>query len=91
MKLLPILAAAIITTASFSAMAVTKITSAEADSGNYQSLGVVSISQMSGAPGSIKEQLNAQAAEKGAGHYRVIGMSTPGDSSLERASVELYR
>lgn len=91
MKLLPIIAAAIITTASFSALAATQITSAQADSGNYQSLGVVSISQMSGAPGSIKEQLNSQAADKGASHYRVIGVSTPGDSSLERASVELYR
>ncbi|MGC6387881.1 DUF1471 domain-containing protein [Ewingella sp. S1.OA.A_B6] len=91
MKILPILAAAIITTASFSALAATQITSAQADSGNYQPLGVVSVSQMSGAPGSIKEQLNAQATDKGASHYRVIGMSSPGDSSLERTSVELYR
>jgi len=52
---------------------------------------VVSVSQMSGAPGSIKDQLNSQAADKGASHYRVIGISTPGDSSLARASVELYR
>lgn len=91
MKLLPIIAAAIITTASFSALAATQITSAQADSGNYQSLGVVSISEMSGAPGSIKQQLNEQATDKGASHYRIIGESTPGDSSLERASVELYR
>ncbi len=91
MKILPILAAAIITTASFSALAATQITATQADSGNYQPLGVVTISQMSGAPGSIKEQLNDQAAEKGASHYRIIGMSAPGDSSLERASVQLYR
>jgi hypothetical protein len=35
--------------------------------------------------------MNEKAEEAGASHYRVIGISTPGDSSLARASVELYR
>jgi len=91
MKLAHIIAATIITTASFSALAATEITSSQVDSGNYQSLGVVSVNQLSGAPGSIQSQLDDKVAAKGASSYRVIGVSTPGDSSLARASVELYR
>ncbi|MEG3134648.1 DUF1471 domain-containing protein [Rouxiella sp. T17] len=91
MKLLPLFAAAVITTASFSALAATEINQSQVNSNNYQSLGVVDVRADNTADMSLKAQVNQKAAEEGATHYRVIGVSTPGDSSLPRASVELYR
>lgn len=91
MKILPLFAAALITTASFSALAASEISSAQVQTHNYQSLGVVSVSQDNTAELSLKSAVNQKADEAGATHYRVIGVSTPGDSSLARASVELYR
>ncbi|MFZ4834159.1 DUF1471 domain-containing protein [Rouxiella sp. Mn2063] len=89
MKILPFIAAAIITTASFSALAATQIDQAQAN--GLQPLGVINVSQDNTVPGSLTDSLNAKAAEKGASHYRIIGASTPGDSSLVRVSAELYR
>lgn len=91
MKILPLFAAALITTASFSALAATQISDAQAQSSNYHSLGVVDVRQDNTADLSLKAAMNEKAEEAGASHYRVIGISTPGDSSLARASVELYR
>ncbi len=91
MKLLPLLAAALITSASFSALAANEISAAQAQSHNYQSLGVVDVRQDNTEDFSLKAAVNEKANQEGATHYRVIGVSTPGDSSLARASVELYR
>ncbi|CAM3723093.1 DUF1471 domain-containing protein [Rahnella bruchi] len=91
MKLLPAMTAVAITVASFSALAATPISEMQAQSGNFQSLGVVSVSAPNTVPGSMRDQLNQVANDKGATHYRVIGQGTPGDSSLNRASVELYK
>ena len=89
MKILPLFAAALFATASFSTLAATEINQAQSNS--YQSLGVVDVAQSNTQDFSLKSAVNAKAAEEGATHYRVIGVSTPGDSSLARASVELYR
>ncbi|MCC3702114.1 DUF1471 domain-containing protein [Rouxiella badensis] len=91
MKILPLIAAALFATASFSSLAATEINAAQAQSNNYQSLGVVDVAQGNTEDMSLKAAVNAKAAQEGATHYRVIGVSTPGDSSLARASVELYR
>lgn len=91
MKLLPMFTAAVITVASFSALAATPISEMQAQSGNYQSLGMVSVSASSTVPGSMHDQLDQIASDKGATHYRVVGAGTPGDSSLTRANVELYK
>ncbi|MBU9816085.1 DUF1471 domain-containing protein [Rahnella sp. C60] len=91
MKLLPAITAVAITVASFSALAATPISEMQAQSGTYQSLGMVSVSAPSTIPGSLHDQLNQIASDKGASHYRVIGADAPGDSSLTRASVELYK
>ncbi|MFS7197916.1 DUF1471 domain-containing protein [Rahnella inusitata] len=91
MKLLPAITAVAITVASFSALAASPITAQEAQSGTYQSLGMVSVSAPSTVPGSMKDALNQIASDKGASHYRVVGAGTPGDSSLNRANVELYK
>lgn len=89
MKLLPLFAAALISTASFSSLAANEINQAQAN--NYQSLGVVDVRQDNTADFNLKAAVNEKANQEGATHYRVIGVSTPGDSSLARASVELYR
>ncbi|CAM3532338.1 hypothetical protein BS639_05105 [Rouxiella silvae] len=91
MKILPIFAAALITTASFSALAASEISAAQVQTNNYQSLGVVDVRQDNTADMSLKAAVNEKASQEGATHYRIIGVSTPGDSSLSRASVELYR
>ncbi len=91
MKLLPLFAAALISTASFSSLAASEISEAQVQTHNYQSLGVVDVRQDNTAEFNLKAAVNEKAAQQGATHYRVIGVSTPGDSSLTRASVELYR
>ncbi|CFQ40899.1 YdgH/BhsA/McbA-like domain containing protein [Yersinia bercovieri] len=55
-----------------------------------QSMGVISISNVSGSPMDVESALNEKATADGASHYRVIGMSNPGDSSNYSASAEIY-
>lgn len=91
MKLYPLFAAALISIASFSALAASEISEAQVQAHNYQSLGVVDVRQDNTEEFNLKAAVNEKANQEGATHYRVIGVSTPGDSSLARASVELYR
>ncbi|CNG90489.1 putative biofilm stress and motility protein A [Yersinia kristensenii] len=89
MKLLPIIAAALIATASFATMAAREVSPAQAT--KLQSMGVISLSNISGSPTDVESALNAKADADGASHYRVIGISNPGDSSNYSASAEIYR
>ncbi|CNF21156.1 MULTISPECIES: YdgH/BhsA/McbA-like domain containing protein [Yersinia] len=88
MKLLPIIAAALIATASFATMAAQEVSPEQAT--KLQSMGVISISNVSGSPMDVESALNEKATADGASHYRVIGMSNPGDSSNYSASAEIY-
>ena len=54
-------------------------------------MGVISLSNVSGSPMDVESALNAKASADGASHYRVIGMSNPGDSSYYSASAEIYQ
>ncbi|CNH34462.1 putative biofilm stress and motility protein A [Yersinia thracica] len=89
MKLLPIIAAALIATASFATMAAQEVSPEQAT--KLQSMGVISLSNVSGSPTDVESALNAKADADGASHYRVIGISNPGDSSHYSASAEIYR
>ncbi|ERK11002.1 putative exported protein [Serratia fonticola AU-P3(3)] len=93
MKLLPCIAAALIATASFSTLAATmgakQVDSAQASS--MQSIGVVSVSGISGSPDDAIHALKQKATEDGATHYRIIGLDNPGDSSVWRGTAEVYR
>lgn len=93
MKLLPGIVAAVIATASFSTLAATmpvkQVDSAQATT--MQSMGVVSVSGISGSPGDAIHELKQKATQDGATHYRIIGLDNPGDSSDWRASAEIYR
>lgn len=91
MKLLSIITAAIISTVSFSALSAMEVDRTEVNSNNYTSLGVVSTSQARGGPADVEKSLREKAIKKGASYYRIIGIDTPGDSSLFRASAEIYR
>ncbi|EKN6081857.1 DUF1471 domain-containing protein [Yersinia enterocolitica] len=87
MKLLPVIAAALIATASFATMAAQEVSSEQAT--KLQSIGVISLSNVSGSPTDVESALKADA--DGASHYRIIGISNPGDSSNYSASAEIYR
>lgn len=89
MKLLPCIAAALIATASFSTMAAKQVDSAQAS--NMQSIGVVSVSGISGSPDDAIHALKQKATEDGATYYRIIGLDNPGDSSDWRGTAEVYR
>ncbi|CAI0866743.1 YdgH/BhsA/McbA-like domain containing protein [Serratia ficaria] len=94
MKLLPSIAAVLIAAASFSTFAaplssVKQVNSEQAS--NLQSIGVVSISGVSGSPADAIHALKEKAAADGASHYRIIGLDTPGDSSNWRGNAEIYR
>lgn len=93
MKLLPCIAAALIATASFSTLAATmsatQVDSAQASS--LQSMGVVSVSGVSGSFDDAVHALKQKATEDGATHYRIIGLDNPGDSSDWRGNAEIYR
>lgn len=89
MKLFPVIAAALIATASFATQAAQEVSSDQA--AKLQSMGVISLSNVSGSPTDVESALNAKASADGASHYRIIGMSTPGDSSNYSASAEIYR
>lgn len=79
MKLLPVIAAALIATASFATMAAQEVSSEQAI--KLQSIGVISLSNVSGSPTDVESALKAKADADGASHYRIIGISNPGDSS----------
>ncbi|HFI1943994.1 TPA: DUF1471 domain-containing protein [Yersinia enterocolitica] len=89
MKLLPVIAAALIATASFATMASQEVSSEQAT--KLQSIGVISLSNVSGSPTDVESALKAKADADGASHYRIIGISNPGDSSNYSASAEIYR
>ncbi|CNG05050.1 putative biofilm stress and motility protein A [Yersinia enterocolitica] len=89
MKLLPVIAAALIVTASFATMAAQEVSSEQAT--KLQSIGVISLSNVSGSPTDVESALKAKADADGASHYRIIGISNPGDSSNYSASAEIYR
>ncbi|EOI6390499.1 TPA: DUF1471 domain-containing protein [Yersinia enterocolitica] len=91
MKLLPVIAAALIATASFATMAAQEVSSEQAT--KLQSIGVISLSNVSGSPTDVESALKAKAKADadGASHYRIIGISNPGDSSNYSASAEIYR
>lgn len=89
MKLLPYIAAAVIATASFSALAAQEVSKKQAS--ELQSLGVVSAYNVSGSPDDAISVINQKATAEGASHFRIIGLDNPGDSSNWRASAEIYR
>lgn len=89
MKLLPVIVAAFIATTSFATMAAQEVSQEQAT--NLQSIGVISLSNVSGSPMDVESALNAKATADGASHYRIIGMSNPGDSSNYSATAEIYR
>jgi len=94
MKLLPSIVAVAIATASFATFAaplssVTQVNSEQA--AGLQSIGVVSVSGVSGSPHDAIHALKEKAAADGASHYRIIGLDTPGDSSNWRGNAEIYR
>ncbi|VEA63242.1 putative biofilm stress and motility protein A [Serratia plymuthica] len=94
MKLLPGIAAVLIAAASFSSFAAPLSTVKQVDSeqaSNLQSIGVVSVSGISGSPGDAVHALKEKAAADGASHYRIISLDTPGDSSNWRGNAEIYR
>ncbi|MBD8450816.1 YdgH/BhsA/McbA family protein [Serratia rubidaea] len=87
------LTAALLAGASFSALAaplsVTAINNQQA--AGLQSLGAVSVSGVAGTSDDAVRKLQEKAADQGASHYRIIGLDTPGDSSLWRGNAEIYR
>lgn len=89
MKLLPVIIATLITTTSFATLAAQEINSEQAT--KLQSMGVISLSNVSGSPMDVESALNTKASADGASHYRVIGISNSGDSSHYNASAEIYR
>ncbi|QGH60354.1 DUF1471 domain-containing protein [Serratia proteamaculans] len=94
MKLLPGIAAVLLAAASFSSFAAplssVKQVNTEQASG-LQSIGVVSVSGVSGSPADAVHALKEKAQADGASHLRIIGLDTPGDSSNWRGNAEIYR
>jgi hypothetical protein len=93
MKLLPCIAAVLISTASFSTLAsdmsVKQVDNTQAST--LQSIGVVSVSGVNGSPDDAIRALKQKAMEDGATHYRIIGLDNPSDSSYWRGNAEIYR
>lgn len=88
-KIPAIIAAAVLTATSFSALAATQINRSESQ--NLQGIGFVSVSGVRGSFDDATHQLKVKAEEAGASYYRIIGVDTPGDSSAWRGSAEIYR
>lgn len=90
MKRLPAyLTAALLATESFSTLAATAVDQREAQ--DLQKIGSVSVSSVNGSLDDVTRQLSQQAKAEGASHFRVIGVDTPGDSSLWTGTAEIYR
>lgn len=81
--------AALLATVSFSTLAATPLSAADAQ--NMQPAGTVSVSGVRGTLDDATRQLSQKAEEMGATHFRVIGAQNPGDSSLWNGSAEIYR
>ncbi|CRH39312.1 hypothetical protein BN1184_BF_00280 [Pantoea ananatis] len=58
---------------------------------DLQKIGSVSVSSVNGSLDDVTRQLSQQAKAEGASHFRVIGVNTPGDSSLWTGTAEIYR
>lgn len=91
MKLFPGIVAVLIATASFSTLAAGAKQVDSAQASTLQSVGVVSVSGISGSPDDAIHALKQKATEDGATHYRIIGLDNPGDSSDWRGNAQLYR
>lgn len=88
-RAITLFSAALLATASFSTLAATPLS--EADAQNMQPAGTVSVSGVRGTLDDATRQLSQKAEEMGATHFRVIGAQNPGDSSLWNGSAEIYR
>ena len=66
MKLLPVIVAALITTTSFATLAAQEVSSEQAT--KLQSMGVISLSNVSGSLMDVESALNAKASADGASH-----------------------
>lgn len=84
-----VLTAALLATASFPTLAAQPVSATQAQ--NLQSAGTVSISGVRGTLDDATRHLSQKAQEEGASGYRVIGVQTPGDSSLWSGTAEIYR
>ncbi|WP_431223526.1 DUF1471 domain-containing protein [Serratia sp. L9] len=91
MKLLSGIAVALLATASFSTLAAGAKQVDNTQASTLQSIGVVSVSGVSGSPDDAIHALKQKATEDGATHYRIIGLDNPGDSSDWRGNAEIYR
>ncbi|MFS2222129.1 YdgH/BhsA/McbA-like domain containing protein [Pantoea sp. B65] len=88
-KLPAIIAVALFATTSFTAMAATEVDRQQAQ--DLQSIGSVSVSAVKGTMDDATHKLSQKAEEMGATHYRVVGIDSPGDSSLWSGTAEIYR
>ncbi|MTD28609.1 DUF1471 domain-containing protein [Erwinia sorbitola] len=89
-KILPAMITAIMLAAtSFSTLAATEVDHGEAST--MHSMGMVSVSGVRGTMDDLTRQLAEKASAQGASSYRVIGASTPGDSSHWLGNAEIYR
>lgn len=84
-----LMTAALLATASFTTLAATPLSQAEAQA--RQSDGTVSVSGVRGSLDDATRHLSQKAQAQGASHYRVIGLQNPGDSSLWSGTAEIYR
>jgi uncharacterized protein (UPF0333 family) len=88
-KLTAVLAGALLLTASSAAFAAISVDREQAQ--GMQSIGNVSVSNVTGSMDDATRQLSQKAEEMGATHYRVIGVDNPGDSSNWTGTAEIYR
>ncbi|MFH8132932.1 YdgH/BhsA/McbA-like domain containing protein [Pantoea osteomyelitidis] len=88
-KLTAVLAGALLVTASSAAFAAMPVDHEQAQ--GMQSIGNVSVSNVTGSMDDATRQLSQKAADMGASHYRVIGVENPGDSSKWTGTAEIYR
>lgn len=82
-------AIALMATSSFSALAASSVNDESAE--NLQALGTVSVSSVGGSLDDATRELSQKAKDRGASHYRIIGVDNPGDSSRWSGSAEIYR
>ncbi|MGE9550906.1 DUF1471 domain-containing protein [Erwinia amylovora] len=88
-RLFVIICTAFLTGNSFSALAATEVTTVQTS--QLQNMGTVSVSGVRGSPDDALRQVKRKAEDMGASRYRIIGVDTPGNSSLWRATAEIYR
>lgn len=88
-KLSAVLAGALLATASFATLAAMPVDREQAQ--GMRSIGSVSVSNVRGSLDDATRELSQKAEEKGASHYRIIGVENPGDSSQWSGTAEIYR